>query len=73
MSGILSMLATIWKFQIVRFWDMITGNYLEIPDSSFEIKNAENRSIYAGISNGAILDRFVDANKLIVLGVRAGI
>jgi len=73
MSGILSMPATIWKFQIVRVWDMVTGNYLEIPDSSFEIKNAENRSISVGISNGAILDQFVAVNKTIIWDVRAGV
>lgn len=65
MSGILSMPATIWKFQIVRFWDMVTGNYLEIPNSSFDVKNAEDLCIYTGISNGAFLDRFVGVNKTI--------
>jgi len=73
MSGILSISATIWKFQIVRFGDIFKGNNSVIPDSSQEMKNAGNPRISARSVNGAILDHIVDANKMVVLERRIGI
>ncbi|MFA6331424.1 MAG: hypothetical protein WCX22_00590 [Methanoregula sp.] len=65
MSGIPLVPATIWKFQIVRFGEHVRGNYLVIPDSSSTIENTGKDFNSAGIANGAILDRIVDASKTI--------
>ena len=73
MSRIQVVPATIWKFQIVRFWNLVKGNYLVIPDSSSVLENTGKECCSAGIANGAILDRIVDASKTIAQGMRAGI
>jgi hypothetical protein len=66
MSGILSIPATIWKFQIVRFWSILKGNNSVILDSSCKKENAVSDLKFTGIANGAILDHIVDVNKSII-------
>ncbi|MFA6363243.1 hypothetical protein [Methanoregula sp.] len=65
MTGIVPMPATIWKFQIVRFFGTQDGNDLETPTRPNNTENAKNTRMSAGIANQAILDRFVDASKTI--------
>lgn len=66
MSEIAVFLATIWNFQIVRFWNMVKGNYLVIPDSSRKKENAESSHKFTGITNGGILDHIADISKSII-------
>lgn len=73
MSGIRSVPATIWKFQIVRFWEPVRGNYLEIPDSSSTIGYIGNDGNSTGIANGINLDHIVDANKMVEQRMGVGI
>jgi len=70
MSRSLLVLATIWKFQIVRFWDRIAGNNLVMPESLWKAEITGNGCKSAGIANGAILDHIADVNKMIVQDTR---
>jgi hypothetical protein len=69
MSEILSMLATIWKYQIVRFLEIVRGNYLVVKDNSLTIENTGKDINSAGIANGLNLDHIVDANKMVGHGI----
>ena len=65
--------ATIWNYQIVRFWDRIAGNNLVMPDSSRKAEITGNGCKSAGITNGAISDHIADVNKMVVEDMRAWI
>lgn len=73
MSESLSMPATIWKFQIVQMSLTTTDNNSVIPDSSCVVKNTGNAINNARIANRGILDHIVDANKMVVRVMGAGV
>jgi len=73
MSRSLLVLATIWYYQIVRFWDHIAGNNLVMPESSRKAEIAGNECKSAGIANRAISDHIADVSKMVVVDMRAWI
>jgi hypothetical protein len=65
MSRSLLVLATIWNYQIVRFWDRIVGNNLVIPERSRKAEITVNGCKSAGIANGAISDHIAEVSKMV--------